>query len=124
MTDSLAAHLEYLERDLLSGVTRHDRVRLEALVAAEFREFGSSGRSFSREAILADLLAEEPEQRELTDFICVPVAENIALVTYRSTRHTATSDVVESLRSSLWIHRDGRWQMLFHQGTRIANATA
>jgi catechol 2,3-dioxygenase-like lactoylglutathione lyase family enzyme len=28
----------------------------------------------------------------------------------------------ESLRSSLWVMRDGRWQMLFHQGTTIPGA--
>jgi len=25
-----------------------------------------------------------------------------------------------SLRSSLWVRRDNRWQMVFHQGTRLA----
>jgi hypothetical protein len=24
-----------------------------------------------------------------------------------------------ALRSSLWVYRNGRWQMIFHQGTRL-----
>jgi hypothetical protein len=41
-------------------------------------------------------------------------------VTYRAVRRDESDhSEVASLRSSLWVIRDGRWQMLFHQGTRV-----
>jgi len=55
----------------------------------------------------------------LSDPLCQQLAEDIALLTYRSTRPTALKTASQALRSSLWIYRDHRWQMLFHQGTPI-----
>ncbi len=41
-----------------------------------------------------------------------------ALLTYRSMRPTAgTGEALYSLRCSVWQWQDGRWQMVFHQGT-------
>jgi hypothetical protein len=47
------------------------------------------------------------------------LAPGLALVTYRAIRAAPGALAVQSLRSSIWACRDGRWQMLFHQGTRI-----
>ena len=43
------------------------------------------------------------------------LAENVALATY-----SAKTALVVSHRSSLWVFRDNRWQLLFHQGTIAA----
>ena len=53
----------------------------------------------------------------LTDFRLTPLAPDAALLNYRA---TDSSNGSATLRSSLWVHRDGRWQMLFHQGTLSA----
>ena len=113
--DRLKALLLGLELELMDPAVRKDRARVSALLAEEFREFGSSGRAWTREEIL-DLLATEEtravpvvEAFEINEF-----AEDAALVTYRAVRAHQTT-----LRSSLWVRGEGRWKMLFHQGTRV-----
>lgn len=117
MNDDLAVHLKKLEEELLQPDVRSDPALVASYLAEDFREFGSSGRIFTRPEILAALAAESPRQLRLTDFACTELAPGVALVTYRS---HATSDTgsSEALRSSIWVLRSGRWQVLFHQGTR------
>ncbi|HTV09610.1 MAG TPA: DUF4440 domain-containing protein [Candidatus Aquilonibacter sp.] len=118
MTDAaLAAHLQQLEEELLRPDVRRNRARLTELLADDFREFGASGRIFDKASILTELSTESPAQLSLSDFACHKLAADIALVTYRS-RRIDTAGTRDALRSSLWIHRDGRWQILFHQGAR------
>ena len=114
---NLSAMLQALEERLLQPSIRRSRTALEALLEPEFREFGSSGRVFDREAIflLLQTEASAPSQAQLHDFLCTPLAADVALVTYRSLNHMGS----EALRSSLWCYRDGHWQLLFHQGTRV-----
>ena len=122
MADSpheLAAHLFDLEQQLLQPSTRRDATALTSLLAGDFREFGSSGRIYTRQQIIDQLAAESPRHITLSDPLCRQLAEDIALLTYRSTRTIALKAASHALRSSLWVRRDGRWQMLFHQGTPI-----
>lgn len=112
----LTAHLLELEKTLMDPAFRRDRDAVSILLSEGFREFGSSGREWSREAIL-DLLAAETDftAPEVRDFAICPISPDAALVTYRTERPEACS-----LRSSLWIQESGRWRILFHQGTRCA----
>ena len=120
-----ASQLRELEQMLLDPAVRRDSGKLSALLAEEFREFGKSGRVYSRAEVIAELLQMEPDGRRITmqDFACITVAEGVALVTY-CTVHTAPAEAagnaapIRALRSSLWVFREARWQMLFHQGTR------
>lgn len=119
MTDrALAAHLQQLEEELLRPDIRRDPARVAALLAEDFREFGASGRIYNKASVLAELIAEPPAQLSLTDFACQHLTPDVALVTYRS-RRVDEAGARDALRSSLWIERDGRWQILFHQGTRV-----
>lgn len=116
----LAAHLQALEAALQSAAVRADSASLALLLAEEFVEFGSSGNVWTRAATLADLPAEQFTPRSISDFQAQLLADDVALLTYRSQRHAAGAlPASASLRSSLWKWRDGRWQMAFHQGTPI-----
>lgn len=116
----LAAQLLALEAALQSQAVRADSARLAALLADEFVEFGSSGNLWTRAATLADLPAEDFCRRSIRDFQARLLADDVAFVTYRSERHASGAlPASASLRSSLWTWRDGRWQMIFHQGTPI-----
>ncbi|WP_226939097.1 DUF4440 domain-containing protein [Janthinobacterium sp. FT14W] len=116
----LAAHLQALEAALQSQAVRADSARLAALLADEFVEFGSSGNLWTRAATLADLPAEDFCPRSISDFQARLLSDDVAFVTYRSQRLASTALAASaSLRSSLWKRRDGRWQMVFHQGTPI-----
>ena len=115
----LATYLFHLEQQLLEPSTRRDVTALTSLLAEDFREFGSSGRIYTRQQIIDALAAESPRAIQLSDPLCQQLAEDIALLTYRSTRTIALKAATQALRSSLWVYRNNRWQMLFHQGTPI-----
>ena len=106
--------LLHLELQLMDPAFRRNRKAVSALLAADFREFGSSGRIWSRETIL-DLLATEdyPSAPAVEDFALQLLAPDTALVTYRTIRAEQST-----LRSSIWKHNQIGWQVLFHQGTK------
>jgi hypothetical protein len=118
--NDLHRHLNDREEQLFDPAVRASRTALEELLSDEFREIGSSGTLYSFYDI-ADQLAEgEPEgiTRTLTDFDLKMLSEALGLVTYRSTRRYPDGREIKTLRSSIWrLEADGRWRMLFHQGT-------
>lgn len=121
--EKLVDKLLKLETDLHKREIRSSTLALSELLADEFVEFGSSGRIFDKSAIIDALAAEADDlQVSVEDFAVRELAPNVALVTYVVAkplgRHAAM--VRTSLRSSIWQMRDDRWQMIFHQGTRIA----
>ena len=122
--EGLAELLLHLERQLMDPVFRKNREQVSALLAEDFREFGSSGRVWSRAAIL-DLLANEEAYTApvVEDFAMQRISPETALVTYRTLRADAASDAPQiTLRSSLWVLRGERWQVLFHQGAKVPPA--
>jgi len=114
--NEIAELLLLLEKRLMDPTVRKDRVQVSALLAEDFREFGSSGRHWSREAIL-DLLATEPAlpAPAVEDFALQLIAPDTALVTYRTVRPQQST-----LRSSIWKRTEAGWQIFFHQGTKIS----
>jgi hypothetical protein len=93
-----------------------------ALLADDFVEIGSSGRVFTKPAIIESLRHEAPADRCLTEFRAKLLAPGVVLTTYRVVARRAP-DVrrICSLRSSIWKLQDGCWQMIFHQGTLSNN---
>jgi hypothetical protein len=116
---SLSAQLRQLEEDLFQPELRRNPEKTSRYLADDFREFGSSGRIYTKAEILAELTSESPRTITLDNFHCDILAPDLALVTYRSTRTIALGIPVHANRSSLWILRDDRWQILFHQGTTV-----
>jgi hypothetical protein len=115
----LAEHLIELEQSLLKHCTRANAATLASLLADDFREFGRSGRIYNRKQIIDELTNESPANITLSDPVCQQLSDDVALLTYRSSRAGPLQTTIKANRSSLWAFRDGRWQMVFHQGTRI-----
>ena len=109
-----------LERELLSSQVRASHARLDELLALAFVEFGSSGRIYDKQSMIHALTqAASMEDYQVDDFAVVTESEDTALATYTCKIRSSGSDLVRSSnRSSLWKLLDGRWQMVFHQGTR------
>jgi hypothetical protein len=115
---ALEDHLRQLEERLLQPIVRRSAGEVSELLAHEFIEFGSSGRIFEKQQIIASLQTEPTVRRSLVDFNTSVLAPGIVLVTYRLIRQgTSDEPPIYSLRSSIWKLIDGRWQMVFHQGT-------
>jgi len=91
------------------------------LLADDFVEFGSSGYAYDKQQIIEALQQEKPDPAlriSLTEFAARRLAPGIFLVTYRTTWDAGADEPGRSrLRSSIWKLIDGRWQMVFHQGT-------
>jgi hypothetical protein len=112
------AVLRQLEERLLDSSVRKSPQELAALLADDFVEFGASGRVFDKRQIIDSLQGERPVTLSLTDFRATLLAPGVMLTTYRITRHADSERAAgNSLRSSIWKLLDGRWQMVFHQGT-------
>lgn len=112
MTDDLRETLWRLERALASADPTGLEGGLESLIADGFLEFGASGRTWDESSMretLAGAIRTAPV--DLEDVVVEALAPDVALVTYR------LGPPRPSNRSSVWVRRDGRWQVRFHQGT-------
>ncbi|HWW97644.1 MAG TPA: nuclear transport factor 2 family protein [Edaphobacter sp.] len=78
----LTAHFLHLEQQLLDASTRRDATALTSLLAEDFREFGSSGRGYTRKQIIDALATESrPHTITLSDPRCQQLTEDLALLT-------------------------------------------
>jgi hypothetical protein len=105
------------------GTTRQD---FENMTDSAFWEVGASGRRYSREYVLEEVVKryENPQYRgihsppenswETKDFYCRKIAENTYLLTY-----TLIQEDRVTRRSTLWQRIDTDWKILYHQGTTI-----
>jgi hypothetical protein len=80
---------------------------------------------YGKAEVIAALVEESAEESDpaaisADDFVLRSIAADTVLLTYRSKRRLPGHDHErQTLRSSLWQFIDGRWQMIFHQGTII-----
>lgn len=117
----LQSHLRVLEESHLRSEVRSSPEALDALLAEEFIEFGSSGRVYDRNAILEAVSGEDAFTWSIEDFAVRLLASGVALATYRlSIRSVEARDPRVTLRSSVWVHRSSEWVLVFHQGTLVA----
>jgi hypothetical protein len=104
-----------LEHSLWRAETRFDRQFMERVLADDFSEFGRSGKVHTRFDTLG--VTGETIQATLRDIEVDRVTEDVALVTYVG---EVQQDVLHvANRASVWVRRDGRWQLRFHQGTPL-----
>ncbi|HZR64279.1 MAG TPA: DUF4440 domain-containing protein [Terriglobales bacterium] len=117
---SIAEQLLELEKKLLDPELRRTPEKLSPLLADDFLEFGSSGHSMDKKRVLYLLKKMNPAKTLIEEFRAVELNGAAALVTYRAvSESTRVERTRYSLRSSLWVVRNGGWQILFHQGTPV-----
>jgi hypothetical protein len=124
MAGGLETELLALEQALLDPEVRRSPERMGALLADDFVEFASSGVAYDKARILEVLqdeaLADDPVTRSLVHFEVVALGNDVALTRYRLVRRRSTHETpTQSMRSSVWHRREGRWQIAFHQGTFV-----
>jgi len=112
MDASPEAIVEALERELLLPETRADFGRTGVLLHPDFTEIGSSGRIWTRDAMMMSLEEKPGGPVELELLAADRLGDQTVLLTYRSHTRTGTA-----LRSSLWVHDGAQWRLRFHQGT-------
>ena len=108
-----------LERMLLDPEVRHSRVAVELLLHPQFKEYGSSGRVYDRETMIRMMNRETSGEITIREFEARMLSADVALITYRSVGQNQ-----EARRSSVWLKDEGRWQVIFHQGTKVPSRLA
>jgi hypothetical protein len=91
------------------------------LIADDFFEFGASGKVWRKSDIVAAIATWPAIERVVKNFVVTELGPSTCLVTYESSSSSHDlGDRSRSLRSSIWRRSNGRWQIMFHQGTRRA----
>lgn len=93
---------------------------VDAVLDGRFVEFGVSGRRWDRVSIL-EMLRDAPRADIVIEsFAAAQLADDVVLATYRLRSGGPDGSRSAALRSSIWVQRDGRWRIRFHQGTATA----
>jgi ribonuclease HI len=89
---------------------------LDGLLSEDFREFGTSGRIWTKTEVLTALAADTQTPIKSENFDCRFLGPDLALLTYVS-----SSSRGKALRCSVWHLEDETWRIVFHQGTPIGS---
>lgn len=115
-----------LEEELFEPAVRASQQALDRLLANDFVEFGRSGGVHDKAEVIRSLAGDHSERLDMPaarDFVLRSLADDVVLLTYLSFRVANGREVRHTLRSSVWRFIDGRWQMVFHQGTPAGQQT-
>jgi hypothetical protein len=108
------------ELRLLRPEVRRSPELVDRFLHPDFFEFGASGRSWDRPAMVAAIGAEltDGEVPSVAEMTGMRLAETVILLTYRTDRADR-----RARRSSIWRRtEDGSWRLCFHQGTPLGDA--
>jgi len=112
-----------LEDRLLQPEIRGSKEEISMLLADSFVEFGVSGHTYDKLQVVEELPYSPTVPVIIKDFQVKVLAPDVVLATYRAVKpHESREEMRNSLRSSIWKFLDGRWQMVFHQGTRTMDS--
>ncbi|MFA9285835.1 DUF4440 domain-containing protein [Comamonas sp. SY3] len=120
MDPTLTQQLSQLEAQLhLPEIRHHQPEHVSQLLHPAFEETGRSGQRYTRETVVEALRAESNAAEIVADgYAATVLAPGVALLTYRSALCDAQGTRSKhTLRSSIWLLTDGRWQLRYHQGT-------
>ena len=119
---SLEQLLQELETKLMDPEVRRSEKAAE-LIADDFIEFAGNGRIYNKADALAMMKRHVVRIVAIEEFLVRELSPQIVLVTYRvRSQGFGGSPGRLSVRSSIWVHRNGKWQVTFHQATVIAGA--
>ncbi|HBV88664.1 MAG TPA: DUF4440 domain-containing protein [Desulfosporosinus sp.] len=123
MESSLYRQINKLEGRLLQPEIRRSREEISMLLADDFVEFGSSGYTYDKLQVIEELPHSPSVPVIIEDFQVKVLSPYVVLATYRTVKtNESREEMRNSLRSSIWKFIDGRWQMVFHQGTRTSDS--
>lgn len=109
--------IEQLELELLTPAARSNPDRLNALIADDFVEIGSSGLTFGKEVVMTHLPPEGGKTFQASQISSRMLSATVGLVTYLCTR-TEGDLQMKSKRVSIWTKHGQTWQMTYHQATK------
>ncbi len=109
-----------LEDKLQRPDIRKSVKELDELISDDLVEFGSSGQIYSKSDVLINLPASAAITFTMSDFRINVLCPDVVQSLFKTEKlNQETGKVTRSLRSSLWKNENGRWKMIFHQGTQL-----
>ena len=106
--------IQKLFADLNEAITKRDRAALERLYADEFQFVRPSGAMINKAAQISGIMSNDPLS---STPVPAPAAERLTVYgDVVISRHIARGTAI----SSMFVKKDGRWQLLHAQGTRLA----
>lgn len=113
-------HILQLENDMLKPEIRQSVEKTDELLSEEFIEFCSSGYEYhyKKGESIDEATCSKQINWEIKNFSITKLSDDCILATYKIVKHSEVNENKKySLRSSIWKCFDGKWKMLFHQGT-------
>ena len=123
LTEKLKRELKKYELSILHDVFSSE---IDKLLADELWEVSAEGVTHSRDEICKWLRKKSPDSRwDIKNFDVKNLSAELALVSYWAKMSApVVSESKGTLHSSLWKKsQEKRWQMVFHQATKICSAT-
>ncbi len=121
MKEDLENIIYSLEEKLLESDTRRSAEKIAELLSEDFFEFCSSGNIwyYNVNDIIDSNVNENTIKWEIKDFKVKLLADGLVLATYKVIKNDKKiAEKKYSLRSSIWKYLNGKWKMVFHQGTQ------
>lgn len=118
--ESLEQHILQLENDLLKPEIRQSAEKTSELFWDGFTEFCSSGYiyHYSKGEAVDEVTKSQPLNWKIKDFTINMLSDDCLLATYKVIKHSEIDENKKySLRSSIWKCFEGKWKIVFHQGT-------
>jgi hypothetical protein len=112
-----------IEQELARAWVEGDRAAIERLVADDWTTTDISGRVRTRAEVMTDMFrgGTKPIAAMTIDDVPVRMLGDVAVVTGRTTARATGSQTDIILRfTDVFTLREGRWQIVASQGTRIA----
>lgn len=106
------------EKMLFAADQKHDMETIKSIIADEFVDIGRDGSSIGKDALLKEIPTLKLVRYEQKNFHVVALGAYGYSITYDSDATMIGADGKETRSqnslNSVWIKRDGRWQMLMH----------
>jgi len=120
---SIKETIRALEEHLARSSSENSEQDVSELIADKFIEYGSSGRVYNKTQVLEGILGREPVKIDFPNFKVKSLAPDILLTTFQAVLYESDERKIYSLRSSIWKLTEGKWQIIFHQGTPMKTGT-
>ena len=118
MEENLEEVLFNLETVLQKPDVRKSVEKLDELISDDFREITSSGTVTNKQDCFVNLPAAPEIEFVMTDFSIRELAPDLVQTFFKTEKTVVGTDKVGySMRNSIWKKENGKWKMIFHQGT-------
>jgi hypothetical protein len=117
------AELALIEQRLARAWVDGDRATIDHIIADDWTTTDLTGRVRTKAEVMADMFANgtKPVAAMSIDDVRVRLLGTVAIVTGRTIARATGSTIDVVLRfTDVFVQRDGRWQVVASQGTRIA----